>query len=317
MKKWFIAFLVVIIIVAVSVYLFIPGKIEIARTAYVNAPPDVAYRNVSQESGWKRWWPSENYANKEPRATQREEFVYDDIKYAVTSHSLGPVEIHITTNGSEFGSTLLVIPLKKDSAVLHWKCIIETGNNPIQKIKYYGESKKIERGMNNILDSLQSFLGRKENLYNILIERAKVTDTILVTSKITLDHYPTTAEVYNEINKLKQYISSQGVKETNYPMLHVLKSDSNHYETMVAIPVSRRIENNVDFVSKRMVPGNILVARVRGGRHSIEKAFAEMETYVKDHELIPPAIPFESLETDRLKEPDTTKWITRIYFPIL
>ena len=86
---------------------------------------------------------------------------------------------------------------------------------------------------------------------------------------------------------------------------------------MVAIPVNKKIGNEGDIVYKRMVPGNILVAKVRGGRHTIESAFAEMETYVKDHELIPPAIPFESLETDRLNEPDTTKWITRIYFPIL
>ena len=30
-----------------------------------------------------------------------------------------------------------------------------------------------------------------------------------------------------------------------------------------------------------------------------------------------PAIPFESLITNRLEEPDTSKWVTKIYYPFL
>jgi hypothetical protein len=29
------------------------------------------------------------------------------------------------------------------------------------------------------------------------------------------------------------------------------------------------------------------------------------------------AIPFQSLITDRVKEPDTAKWITKLYAPVL
>ena len=317
MKKLFIAFLILLLISVALIYVFIPGKIEITRTTYVSAVGDVTYRHVSDESGWKRWWPTERSENENQDSADQEEFVHDDIKYSVTNQSLGPVQIKVSTNGSEFGSTLLVVPLKQDSTALHWKCLIETGNNPLQRLKYYRASKDISNGMHNILDSLRSFFSEKNNLYNIIIERMKVTDTILISTKVILNHYPSTAEIYNEINKLKQYINSRGAQETNYPMLHILKSDSNRFETMVAIPVNKKIGDQGDIVYKRMVAGNILVAKVQGGRYTVENAFAEMETYVKDHELIPPAIPFQSLETDRLKEPDTTKWITRIYFPIL
>lgn len=171
--------------------------------------------------------------------------------------------------------------------------------------------------MAGIFNSLQSFLGKNENIYGFAINRTTVTDTLLMTTKVNLIHYPSTTEVYNLITRLKQYIFRQGAKETNYPMLHILKTDSNRYQTMVAIPVDTVIENNENFVFKRMVPGNILVAEVKGGSHKIENAFAEMETYVKDHALTPPAIPFELLITNRMNEPDTVKWITRIYYPIL
>lgn len=316
MKKGVVAFLILLIILLVAVYFFIPAQIEIRKTTYVHAVADAAYRQVSEETGWRRWWPYKASA-KETMIPQQERFFQDDISYAVTSHSLGPIQVLITSDGNEFSSTLLLVPIRKDSTALTWKCIIETGNNPFKKIKYYRQAKNIARGIDNILDSLRSFLNNEDNLYNITIRRTKVTDTLLVTTKVIFDHYPSTTEIYNGINKLKQYISSQGAKETNYPMLHVFRTDSARFETMMAIPVSKRIGNDGEFVHKRMVPGNILLARVRGGRYSIQKAFAEIETYAKDNELIPPAIPFESLETNRLQETDTTKWITRIYFPFL
>jgi hypothetical protein len=86
---------------------------------------------------------------------------------------------------------------------------------------------------------------------------------------------------------------------------------------MVAIPVNKVLRDDDPFAFKRMVPGNILVAEVNGGKYTIEKALAEMELYIKENKLKPPAIPFESMITDRSREPDTSKWVTRIYYPIL
>jgi hypothetical protein len=42
-----------------------------------------------------------------------------------------------------------------------------------------------------------------------------------------------------------------------------------------------------------------------------------MELYISDHERVPPAIPFLSLVTNRMLEPDSSKWITLIYYPVM
>jgi hypothetical protein len=63
--------------------------------------------------------------------------------------------------------------------------------------------------------------------------------------------------------------------------------------------------------------GNILITEVKGGPASIKKAFNEMETYITDYRRTAPAIPFQSLITDRSKEPDTSKWVTKIYYPVM
>lgn len=316
MKKVLISLAFLVIISLALIYIFIPHTLKISRTVYVPTVVDAVSRHVSSDAGWNRWWRAETAASKGAPEKQNV-FVDGNIQYSVANQDLGPIQVKISMNRSEFASTLLVVSLKDDSSALHWSCPIETGNNPVTKIKNYRQAKEIAGSMDRIMERLKLFLSQPTNLYDVAIERSKVTDTILATTRITLNHYPTTSEIYDQIQKLKQYIMAQGAKETNYPMLHVLKTDSNRFETMVAIPVDKKIRDNGDFVYKRMVPGNILVAKVQGGQHSIEKAFNELEIYVKENELVPPAIPFESLETNRLKEPDTTKWITRIYFPIL
>ena len=63
--------------------------------------------------------------------------------------------------------------------------------------------------------------------------------------------------------------------------------------------------------------GNILVTEVKGGKAEINKAYKQIMNYMADHSRTPPAIPFESLVTDRRNEPDSNKWITRIYYPVM
>lgn len=317
MKKWYIIFLITVAILTGAIYFFIPNKLEISKTAYINIASDVAYRNLSEESNWLRWWPANSSEEKANGINRPEYFINNDIRYTIVHKSINAIEILILANGNKLNSTLLIIPLQKDSTVIHWKCVVETGFNPIKKIQYYRQAGSIKKYMDDIFNSFRSFVEKKENIYSIPIERSTVADTLLITTKVNFNRYPATAEIYHLISRLKQYISGQKAKETNYPMLHVLKADTNRFETMVAIPVNKEIRNNGNFIFKRMVPGKILVAEVRGGNHSIEKAFAEMEIYVKDHQLIPPAIPFESLITNRMKESDTSKWITRLYYPIL
>lgn len=307
MKKPFIVFLVVLAIVAVAFYSFIPNKLEISKTIYINVVPDVVYRNLSEEARRQRWWPTETaLENTSPNA----------IRYVFTHKSINAIEILILFNNSKFQSTLRILPVNKGSTALQWKFDIETSYSPFEKIKFYQKATWIKKEMNQILGSLQSFLAKEENQYNPPMELSTVTDTLLVSTKVSLNHYPVTAEVYSLISSLKQYISVQGAKETNYPMLHVIKVDSIRFETMVAIPVNKEVSNSENLVFKRMVPGNIVITKVQGGHHNIAKAFNEMELYLNDNQLASPAIPFESLVTDRLKEPDTSKWVTRIYYPV-
>lgn len=145
MKKWLIISLVILALVIAGIYFFIPRKLEISKTAYINVASDVAYRNVSEENKWIDWWPVKTSLENTTDAAKPEYFSYNEINYKIIHKSMNAIEILILAPGNSFNSTILTIPLKKDSTALHWKCYIQTGLNPLKKIQYYQKAKNIKK----------------------------------------------------------------------------------------------------------------------------------------------------------------------------
>jgi hypothetical protein len=129
---------------------------------------------------------------------------------------------------------------------------------------------------------------------------------------------PGTEFIYGLIDQLKNYAADQSAKVTGYSMLNISTIDSIHFLTKVAVPIDKKLKPSGNISYKWMLGGGkILVAEVQGGPASINKALKQVEVYVQDYHLIAPAIPFQSLITDRTKEKDTSKWITKIYYPVM
>ncbi|HUH32511.1 MAG TPA: GyrI-like domain-containing protein, partial [Daejeonella sp.] len=181
----------------------------------------------------------------------------------------------------------------------------------------YQQARQIKANMVIVIERLLSFVVNTKNVYGYKLERQTVKDTILATSSIYSYTYPDTGKVYQLINSVKKYVKDQNGIQVNNPMLNISKDPSGRYQAMVAIPINEDIKPDKNIVINHMVAGNILVAEIKGGPNRIAEGFKQMKTYMKDFKLVSPAMPFESLVTDRSSEPDTSKWITRIYYPIL
>jgi len=99
-------------------------------------------------------------------------------------------------------------------------------------------------------------------------------------------------------------------------MLNVYADNPGRYQVMVAIPTKSDLPSESGFQLKKMVLGNILVAEVKGGPATVRLGEENLQNYVDDYHKISPAIPYQSLITNRMAESDTTKWITKLYYPV-
>jgi hypothetical protein len=216
-----------------------------------------------------------------------------------------PAEITIVGDGTDF-STVSIDGL------------MATSYNPFKRIQRYFTARKINKDAALLLKSMSDHYSGIPALYGYDIRKEHVVDSTLLTNIKEVTGYPTTEKIYSLVDELRVYIKSQGAAETGNPMLNILPKDSIHYILKVALPVNKKLPDSGTMSYRWMLGGgNILITEVKGGKAEINKAYRQIEVYISDFKRVAPAIPFESLVTDRRQQPDSNQWITRIYYPVM
>jgi hypothetical protein len=314
MKKYIIGGLVTLLLFVFSSYLFVPNIISISKNLSVHTNAKSFYRGLFDKSKWVAWWPGEH------TTTDKESFFsYKDTRYKFDDVKFSSLIISADNNMLKGNTSLNYISSGNDSVDLVWDAKIPTSFNPLKRWQVYFNSKKFASQMNEIMGKASLFYSDPKNIYGIDIKKERVVDSLLMsTFSISKDVYPGVNEIYSLVDVLKKYIASNGAKETGAPMLNISTADSMSYTTRVAIPVDKKLPSSGNISYKQMLGGgNILTADIKGGNESINLALYQMDLYIEDYNRKPPAISFLSLITDRRKEPDSSKWITRIYYPVM
>ncbi len=313
MKKRFVAALSVLLLILASLYFFIPGKIFVSESITSTANQNAVYRFLSEDSNWIKWWPEKPKVNTSPAG----KWQLDGYMFNIVTPLYNAFEVNIEKDGHSINSLLHLVHSGKDSVKIEWNAAITTSYNPIRRISRYLDNRELRNKLALTLDSLKKYIDDSSHLYGVAIKKEKVRVEYLVSLNRSFSHYPTTEEIYDLINKIKKRISSENAREEDYPMVYIKKTDSTLFKIQVAIPVNINLADTEDFTTKRMLKnGDILVAEITGGRHTAENALLQLDTYALDHRYNNIAIPFLSLVTDRKKEPDSTKWLTRVYYPV-
>ncbi len=309
MKKTIVVLLIALIALPGVSYFFIPSAMVIDKSVLVNNNIRSAYRCFSESRNWPKWWPQKTTEGK---------LVLDGNTYHVKDKTASSVFVDIQTTSLNIPSSFTFIPGEKNELKLNWVANFPGTKNPIKRLQYYFSAKKIAAQIETILKRMSDFGSTTLNLYALDIRRESVKDSALVSILDSSIGYPSAEKIYHWVQQLREYVNIQKAQVTDSPMINLVTKDKIHYQLKVALPTSRPLPSNGKIEYRWMLPGgNILVADVKGGQLSIDSAFATMENYVQDHELSAPAIPFYSYITNRLAEKDSTKWVTRIYYPVM
>ncbi|HLZ89313.1 MAG TPA: GyrI-like domain-containing protein, partial [Puia sp.] len=135
-------------------------------------------------------------------------------------------------------------------------------------------------------------------------------------TSLLVKEYPGTAVVYKAIEGLEGYIARHGGRRTGSPMVNITGVAGGQYQLRVAIPTDTTLPESGDIRFRQLIRGKYLITDVRGGQAAVNSALDRINDYVSDYRRTAMAIPFFSFVTDRSREADTTKWMTRIYYPI-
>jgi hypothetical protein len=313
MKKWLLILSIFFLLLVGSLYVLIPNVVGLKTNVEMNVTQQGLYRMLLDSNSVKKWWPGQTANNTVPGV-----FKLNGYNYKIYNNSFTLLPITITDSTTSLKTSLYIISLQTDTVKLAWVGAMATSYNPVKRFLLWQKAKKINRDMDIILQHMNSFYGNDENIYGIKVNKELVKDSVLIGTGAESKGYPDTKFIYGLIDQLRNYAVANGASETGFPMLNVDTEDSLHYNVRVALPVSKLLPNKGTISQKRMpANGNILVTEVKGGVAIGSRAFTQITQYARDYKRVPPAITFYSLVTDRSKEPDSSKWITRIYCPVM
>lgn len=310
MKKKLLFFTALIVLLLVCTYAFIPNIVTIKGEGSIRVTQQGLHRSILDKDNMKKWWPG----TIDPSGALQ----YNGNNYRFVNNNISLIAAAINSTEDSINSSLYIVSLATDSVQLAWVGKTVTSYNPVKRFTKWLKAKNINEDIGMLLQKMKAFYSNNENIYGIKVEKALVMDSVLITTGAYSKEYPNTEFIYTLVDKLKDHAAANGAKEAGYPMLNIEKTDSTDYNVRVAIPLDKVLPDAPGINSKRMLGlGNILVTEVTGGIYQTAKAFKQISYYASDYQRVPPAIPFYSLITDRRKETDTTKWITRIYFPVM
>lgn len=309
MKKIITGIVFIAVLFFVIIYFLIPSTLTISNTVYNKTTLAGALRYMMTEEAWKKWWVDK-------KSISENKFEYKGDEYKLTDTRINTVIITIHHNNEDFKTEMQLFRIS-DSIIINWKFIVYTSLNPFKRISEYREANVLKANTSDILNHFKKFIENNDVVYEIPIRLSSIEHIFLITTKTTFNHYPSTAEIYNNINFLKRFSTSNGLKQNYYPMMNVTMNNDTSYRLMVALPVDKETSYYTGAVhSVRMVQGNYMVTQVRGGYKTVNNALDEMQLYFDDYNKTAMAIPFQYLVTDRTSEPDTAKWLTKIYAPV-
>ena len=309
MKKWIIAAAVCIVVLTSLLFILIPGTIKINKSTLIGNNLKGLKRTLSTDTNWHKWWPG---------TTDEKGLVLNNNFYSVSDIAFSSIFINVKHNNLDTKSSLTFIPVTIDSTKLDWEVEISTSLNPLKRIEAYLFTRSLQKDIPVLFTNIKQYYSSSANLYDLDIRREIVDDSTMISTFDSTIGYPSTEKIYSLIDKLRAYISSQQAQATDSPMLNIFSKDNRTFFTRVAFPTNKTLPSKGDIVFRKMLyGGNILTALVKGAPNKADSAIVAIENYLSDYELTSPAIPFYSLVSNRLVEKDSTKWTTKIYYPVM
>lgn len=295
------------VLALLGIYLFIPQKLTVSHTVRGKIPAARVQDFFTLKTLARKWMPGNETDSC---------FCSSNTCFCFIDYGTGTVAVRTMLNNERHIGYIYVNRLRFDSAVVTWTMPLTTGSNPVSRVRNYFAARNFKNRLRENLERLMTFTGADSLLYGMRPVIERVSDSLSISQKKVFDHYPTVTEINGMVNELSAYAAASGATVVRPAMMNVLQTDKQSFETMVALPVNKPVNNKGNFILKRMPPGRIIMVQVTGGLHTINEHLAQLELYKTDNELTAPAIPYQSMVTNRAAEPDTLKWVTRLYYPV-
>lgn len=332
--------ILIIILVLIGLYLlislFLPSTFDVSRTININGPKRAVFSQVNDFKNWEAWSP---WKAKDSTMT----FKYADqtagkgASYSWTSDESGNGNMQITDiKGMDTLRTAINFE-GMDPAKGYWY-LNEVGKNRTQvtwgfsgefdffsrfmglfmegmvapdfenglgNIKYLVESQK-----NEIVEFPVNEVNKDSITYFSVTETVSMTDMAELGSDIF-------ARNYGRILAFLGKKADSVISGPPFAIYHEWNEETRQTKIEFAIPVITEMESDDDIKKRVLSASKGLEVNFLGPYSLTGRAHVQIEEYAKANEIELGPFGIEFFVTDPGNEPDTTKWLTKVYYPTL
>jgi len=306
MRKKVVLFLTVVAAVAVGLWI-LPSRIVFSKTAEINRPYQVLERNVIDLNAWSNWWPGKRISDSV--------FEYNERHIRIDAILLNGFQA-TAIQDRDFRYVFQIVPLEGKRTQITFSGIETAGPGLFNKASGYVSYLRNRSNVHQWVEAVKDYYEDSKKVYGMDIRQTRVTDSVLIALKQWFPRNPSVSDVYDLIYELKKHIAENGGKEDNFPMVNIYRESDTAHLVMVAIATGLPVPATDRYLLKKMELGYILEGEVKGGLTTVKQAEDNLRKYANDYAKTAPAIPYQLWVTNRLQQPDTTQWITKLYYPI-
>lgn len=311
MKKPVLLVFGVLVLAFISVYFIIPQKIEVTRVVEIDATDINTSKYLVNKRPWAKWWPGKH------AAADSSSYTYKNINFTLGENTNSEMHALIRQNDIELKSVMTYATTGEGMCEVTWAAEKQSSLNPFERVAEYLKIKRLAQDLDAVLIDFKRFMQTDTNVYGMHFTISKIKHPFVLATIFSTNDYPHAEVIYKLVDDLKKQIRAENAMAIDSPMMNVHPGETGGYQVTVAVPINKIITPGKNAVINKLVKNaNVLETQVTGGKNTILNAFVQLKNYQKAHRLISPAMPFESLITNRLAERDTTKWITKVYCPI-
>ncbi len=329
--------LVIIVLLAVTVTavgFLSPARVHIERSLTIHAPYEIIHDQINNLKNWKNWSPwykkdsAAKFSYNGTDAGAGAAFTWDSKNpqvgqgtMTITSSNADSVCIAIEFGNRGPASSKFVF-LKSDSTTkITWAMENDMGMNPVGRIAGLFMDKMVGPDFENGLANLKSFTEAipKKPAYKFKIMEEDAAEKVYIIKRDSLSWDSIQAFYAKNLHLLLEASMKAKLEMAGAPAGLYFKWDEASRSTIMAaaIPVKGNANTKVKGFETLVVPaGKNLHIAYLGGYYGIGNAHMEMDTYMKEKNLLQGIPMIEEYVSDPGSEPDSTKWLTNIYYPV-
>lgn len=327
--KTILVFLATACMLAAAAFL-LPEKILIQRTATIDAPARIVFNQVNDLHCWNKWstW---NLIDPEMKVKYINGGCGNGAGYEWTSENRQVGKGKLLITGSVPYDSIATIMDFMEGGIAYsyflfkenegktsvtWALETHLGNKPLSRWvglmfeKMMGPD--LEKGLNKLNEQCKIIAEEKQPIVDIV----RLPETSYAGMKETVTWAEIGPKMEYMYDQIMVAIQKQNLTVTERPFAVYHAMNEGTIELECGIPVRDSFESKNNVLCNKRSAGEYAFSIHKGSYENLETTHTVIQNWITDHELKVIGGPMEIYLTDQQNEPDTTKWITQIYYPL-